>query len=82
MTQQATTRDIALAIQLGSMAVSINAEGVSWNPTIARDMQDRVVSILRDMLVEANNFGLLQTVTEVTFDEGEYAESTEDGDDG
>lgn len=80
--QQTVTRDISMALQMGSMAVSINAEGVSWNPTIARDMQDRMMSMLREMLQEANTFGLLQTVTEVTFDEGEYAETGEEGEDG
>jgi hypothetical protein len=62
--------------------VSWSAEGVSWNPSIARDMQDRAMSMLRETIEEAVSRGVLITTTEVIFDDGsgDYEEEEEDGD--
>lgn len=75
MAQVPVSRDIAMTVQLGNLAVSMNAEGVSWNPSIARDMQDRIAGLMRDALQEAAAFGLLQQVTELS--EDEYADTGE-----
>jgi hypothetical protein len=76
------SRDVSVAVQLGSIAVSWSAEGVSWNPSIARDMQDRAMSMLRETIEEAVSRGVLITTTEVIFDDGsgDYEEEEEDGD--
>lgn len=75
MAQVPVSRDIAMTVQLGNLAVSMNAEGVSWNPSIARDMQDRIAGLMRDALQEAAAFDLLQQVTELP--EDEYADTGE-----
>lgn len=80
MIQKIQSRDISVAVQMGNIAVQINAEGVSWNPTIARDMQDRTMSMLKEMLEEASVRGLLITTTEVVFDDGSSEEYDEDED--
>lgn len=80
MIQKIQSRDISVAVQMGNIAVQINAEGVSWNPTIARDMQDRTMSMLKEMLEEASNRGLLITTTDVVFDDGSSEEYGEDED--
>jgi len=74
------SRDISVAISFGQISIALNAEGVSYNPTVARDMQDRVMSMLKDALVEASAHGLLITANEVVFDDGsgQYDED-EDG---
>lgn len=74
------SRDIAVTVQIGDVAVSWMAEGVSWNPSIARDMQDRAMSMLHDAIIEAMSNGLLQVAGEVYFDDGSN-EAEEEGDD-
>jgi len=76
------SRDISVALQLGNIAVSWNAEGVSWNPTVARDMQDRAMSMLREILVEAASQGILITANDVIFDDGDGQYDDEEGEDG
>ena len=67
------TRDINVVIQLGSAVASITAEGVSYNPTIARDMQDRAVSMMAEVLAEAAKYGV-----PVAIDADGYAEIDDD----
>jgi len=76
--QQHLTRDISVAVQLGNIAVSMNAEGVSWNPTVARDMQDRLMSMLHGTLAYAQEFELLGT-SELVEDEAVYESGDVDG---
>lgn len=80
MQQKTQSRDIAVAVQLGNLAVSINAEGVSWNPTIARDMQDRAISMLAETLAMAMANGVAVTTHEVIFDDGSAETEDEDED--
>lgn len=52
-------RDMTVTLQLGSLACSWNAEGVSWSPDVADDMAFRTVAMMREMLAEAAAWGLL-----------------------
>ena len=74
------SRDVSVALQLGDVVVSWSAEGVSWNPTIARDMQDRCISMLREAITEAKLQGILVATSEVMFDDGEEYTDEEEAD--
>lgn len=63
--------DMNVVVQLGSAVVSITAEGVSYNPTIARDMQDRAISMLREVLSEAAQYGVPLAVGDGGYDDDE-----------
>jgi hypothetical protein len=81
MSMRPPSRDIFCTLQLGSLAVSWQAEGVSWSPDVADDIASRCLSMLRETLAEAHAYGLLATDNEVLFDEGDLAETTVGEDD-
>ena len=67
--QQVSSRDMSIALQFGNIAASISAEGVSWSPDVASDMQTRLVGMVRDVLAEAAMYGLLPSeILQVTDD--------------
>ena len=71
-----TRGDVAVAVQLGNIAISWSAENVSWAPDVVKDMQNRTLEMLQGMLQEAKNYNLigeLPDMVEVTLDD-------EDGD--
>ena len=70
------SRDMTVTLQLGNLLASFSAEGVSWSPDVADDMTARCIQMLREMLAEAYNYGLLETDSEVIFDDGSMAETT------
>ena len=74
------SRDVSVVVQIGEIAVSWSAEGVAWNPSVARDMQDRAMSMLREVIQEAMSNGMLISTSEVYFDDGsnEAEEEAED----
>ena len=73
--------DISFAMQLGSIAVSWNAEGVSWSPDVADDLVTRSIYAIKELMAEAAAYGLLLTENEVLFDDGSLAEQTTGEDD-
>lgn len=74
------SKDIQFALQVGPVAVSMCAEDVSWNPDVAHDMQGRMLEMLREALQEAAAWGLLQSSSEVFFDDGSHELVDEDED--
>ncbi len=72
------TRDMSVVLQVGSIIVSWNAEGVSWSPDVAEDMKARTMEMFRDALAEAHAYGLLQTDNEITFDDGALTGAEDD----
>lgn len=76
----APSKDISIALQVGPVSVSMCAEDVSWNPDVANDMQNRMLTMLRAALQEAAEWGLLRTDSEVIFDDGSHELVDEDED--
>lgn len=73
---------LSMVVQFGDILVSWSTENAGWNPSIARDMQDRALDMLRAVFDEAQPRGMLITDNEVTFDTGEeeyVEEGAEDG---
>lgn len=64
MQQVQQSRDMSIALSFGNIAASISAEGVSWSPDVASDMSTRLVAMLRDVLAEAAEYGLLPLAAE------------------
>jgi hypothetical protein len=67
---------VAVAVQLGNLAISWSAENVSWAPDVVYDMQQRTLEMFRAMLAEANAYSLIGAIpdmSEATYDD-------EDGD--
>ena len=74
--QQVMSKDISMAIQVGNVAVSMNAENVSWTPDVADDMKNRMLEMLREACSEAASWGMLSPMTGVEpvyFDDGSNA---------
>lgn len=59
MASRIQSRDMAVALQVGNIAVSWSAEAVSWSPDVADDMARRCTQLLHDALAEAAAFGIL-----------------------
>ena len=76
MANRPPSRDMSVVLQLGSIVVSWNAEGVSWSPDVADDMTSRTMQMLRESLAEAHAYGLLQDDQEFTADMGELTDTT------
>lgn len=51
--------DLSIGISLGPVSISITAEDCSWNPSVARDMQDRLIDMLSASLEQASQYGLI-----------------------
>jgi hypothetical protein len=69
-----TRGDVAVAVQMGTIAISWSAENVSWAPDVVKDMQNRTMDMLREMLVEANKYdliGSLPDMVEVDVEDGD-----------
>lgn len=75
--QQVQSRDMSLALSFGNIAASVSAEGVSWSPDVASDMSARLVGMVRELLQEAAQYGLLQTDSEFVLSE-DIVEGDED----
>lgn len=73
-------RDMAFSVEIGQLSASMSAEGVSWSPDVADDMVARCLWAIRELMAEAYTYGLLQTDSEVTFDDGTLAETGADED--
>lgn len=74
--QPQTRGDVAVAVQLGNLAISWSAENVSWAPDVVKDMQNRTMEMFKEMLAEAKTYeliGVIPDMVEATFDD-------EDGD--
>lgn len=57
--QEVRSKDISVAIQLGTIAVQWNVEDVSWNPDVAHDIKNRMMEMLEEALSLAHTYGLL-----------------------
>jgi len=69
-----TRGDVAVAVQLGQLAISWSAENVSWAPDVIKDMQNRTMEMFAEMLLEANKYdliGAMPDMVEVSTDEEE-----------
>ena len=76
--QEPPTRgDVAVAVQFGPIAIQWSAENVSWAPDVVRDMQNRTVDMLREMLIEANKYELIGNLPDFV---GVLTDDDEDGD--
>jgi hypothetical protein len=74
-TEPPTRGDVAVAVQLGPIAISWSAENVSWAPDVVKDMQNRTMEMFAEMLIEANKYDLIgrlpDDMVEVAMDEEE-----------
>lgn len=71
-----TRGDVAVAVQLGNLAISWSAENVSWAPDVVKDMQNRTLEMFREMLAEANQYDLIGAIPDMV----EVTTEDEDGD--
>lgn len=71
-----TRGDVAVAVQLGNIAISWNAENVSWAPDVVKDMQNRTMEMFREMLAEAKQYDLIGAIPDMV----EVTADDEDGD--
>lgn len=66
--------EVTVACEYGELSLSITAENVAWAPDVVNDMQNRMVSLFKELLAETNKYELVGTAPEWT------EEPPEDGD--
>jgi hypothetical protein len=71
-----TRGDVAVAVQLGHLAISWSAENVSWAPDVVKDMQNRTMEMFKEMLAEAKTYELVGFIPDMV----EVVGDDEDGD--
>lgn len=71
-----TRGDVSVAVSLGALAVAWTAENVAWAPDVARDMQARTMEMMKEIMAEAYQYGLLS----LTGEEAEAVDVDVEGD--